>query len=127
MKNLCFFLFGLLMFSCGQNNSTVMKPKIDTILVSCRQIDNQVFLDSAIRTVYSKRTFKDSSSLQGILSTDTSYRLMQAVDTLRDSLHKPIFDANHNPRYRFAYSPSAVLDSLNRYISPIDLPYHPKP
>jgi hypothetical protein len=125
MKKVLPFL-SLLILSCTQSASTVMTPKIDTVLVVCRQSDNQTFIDSAIRTIYSKKEFKDSASLQGVITTGTSYRLLQAADTLRDSLHRPIFDANHAPKWQYLYSSIPVIDSLTRYIQPITLPLWPK-
>lgn len=115
-----------LLWACGQVKEVKITAKTDTVQVVCRQQDNQTFIDSAIRTVYQKREFKDSSSLEGVMINATSYRLMQVADTLIDSLHRPIFDANHAPRFRYVYSVSAVPDSLNKYIHVIDIPYWPR-
>jgi len=113
------------LWACGQVKEIKITAKTDTVQVVCRQQDNQTFIDSAIRTVYQKRGFKDSSSLEGIMINATSYRLLQVADTLRDSLRRPIFDANHAPRFRYAYPTSAVPDSLNKYIDTIRLPKWP--
>lgn len=121
MKKLLPFL-SFLILSCGASTSSRVIPKIDTVQVVCRQNDNLIFIDSAIRMVYEKRGFKNDSSLDGVMTRGTSYRLLQAADTLRDSLRRPLFDANHNPRWLNKYSQVAVTDSMNKYIQVIEIP-----
>lgn len=112
--------------SCTSKESLVSGPHSDTISVVARQQQgNALFVDSAIRTIAKVRKFKDSSSLDGVESIDTSFRLMQLVDTLRDNLHHPLFDADHKPRWRYLYSPTSVPDSLNKYIKVVDIPMWP--
>lgn len=114
------FTFGLK--SCtGRGGDFV--PRVDTIQIVFRQkMSNLVFMDSAIRTISKVRKFKDSNSLDAAMTIDTSFRIYQAIDTLRDSAKHPLFDLKHNPMFRSIYLPNPVPDSLNKYIQVINIP-----
>ena len=114
--------------SCKGKDSFVSRQ--DTVQIVGRQQDNTTFIDSAIRSVarvFKKKDESDSNSTDGKFEIQTTYRLLQMVDTLRDSLNHPLFYPNHNPRLKFKYAEFHLTDSLSKYIELVDIPMWPTP
>ena len=117
-------LLGLSIEKCRGKDDFV--PKQDTVVVNGRQPDDGLFQDSAIVKIFKKRSFEDSNSLTASFRIDTSYYLLQVLDTLRDSLKHPLFYPNHTPKYLRRYSPIPVDDSLTQFVQIVNLPHRNK-
>lgn len=109
-----FLLIAIGLFSC-QHSTVKETQKIDTVAIVARNVDGEVFIDSAIRITGKAFGRKDSNSLDGKLVDYIFYRVGQATDTIRDSLH-------HSISIHLAYPPQAVDTSLNSFIQIISLP-----
>jgi hypothetical protein len=114
-------LFTGVLKSCTSKNDFI--PRQDTVQVIARQQQgNVVFMDSAIMNIQKIKKFKDEDALEATWSIDTTYRLLQMVDTLRDSLKHAIFDSKHNAKFKFVYSPTPMSDTFDKYIRVVDIP-----
>lgn len=107
--------------SCSGKDSFANSER--TCQIVGRSPQNLLFIDSALVRITKKRKLDaDSNSLNASFRIDTAVYLLQFVDTLRDSLRHPMFDANHNVRMLTRYSPMPVDDSLLQFLRIIDIP-----
>jgi hypothetical protein len=125
MRYLTLFALALVVLSCnsgGGGSAPVLKLGTDTVLVSARQADNTVFIDSAIRTVSRALIPKDSNSTEGVWGVKPSYRLGQLAVKMNGK--DTVFNKAHQPVYILYYSQFPVDDSLMKYVTVISIPMH---
>lgn len=99
--------------SCSQPTHKAIN-KTDSVFVLVRYPGgNGYLLDTGVRQIVAKEVL-DTETHKGKWISDTSVFVKQNVDTLRDSLRRPIFDSLHHVRYRRQYFP--VPDSLYQIV-----------
>ena len=106
------FLAVLVLFASCQNSISghYTPPKLDTFAKAVYKIQAPngkilgPFMDTAINQVVSKFVFKDTAHNSGghWENDSVSYGRI-SDDTLRDALHKPLYDSAHHILYHYTY------------------------
>ena len=126
MKKFLFVLAVVLAGSCSYkskkktDSAAAFTPKQDTIVVAYAY--NATYnLARALRTISKVPKITDSAAKTWDWAIDTSYIVeipATPLDTLRDSLHNPRFDANHLPLLRKSFS-TTIHTPLPSYFWPL--------
>lgn len=112
MKQISFLLLAFFMLSCGADvghyskTDTVRIPRVNFRIVLPTKVISGDYIDSIVMIDSSKYEFKDVLKTSGghwVRDTFAFGRIV--VDTLRDSLKRPLFDTAHKPLMNTLYYP----------------------